>query len=142
MNDWASRKLWVTIAVLFLAAVLVASYAYVLVNAPEKVTALDTAVAAIAAIVAGVVGHSYVKVQGGIDQAALPANPNAPTVESVMSLIKELATLVASVVKATEVPAAAPAPPSPIPAAAETAPRQSATADIIEGGSIPVPRQQ
>jgi hypothetical protein len=115
----------VTLGVIFVAAILVAAYAYVLVNAPAQVTVLDTAVAAIAAVAATVAGRLYVQVEGEIDKNALPADPNAPTFESVMELIKELAALAAVVVKADRQaaasatlgaePAAAPPAPAPVP---------------------------
>jgi hypothetical protein len=137
-SDWTSRKLWVTIAVVALAAAVVFSMAYVAVENPDKFDAYKAGVIALATVVAGVVARNYQTVQGAIDEAHVTAQPATPAPPAI-SVLKGIAELLPQVIATIEAaqpravsvepgklvlgvsqPAAAPGAPA-VPAAAEPA---------------------
>lgn len=91
-SGWTSRKLWVTIFAILVAAGLVVAYVWALVVNPEAVTKVDTVVAATAAIAAAIAGAVYVVTEGRIDLRALPTSlePIAQAALDLSRLVNEL----------------------------------------------------
>jgi hypothetical protein len=120
LNDWTSRKLWVTLAAMALLAVIAASMAYVAVKSPEQFDAYKAAVILVASIVAGIVAHNYVSVQGAVDKASLPG-ANGATATETIDLFVRLAAIIQKAITEDAPPERACAPP----AAASPAPTET-----------------